>query len=79
MIAVDAGELSFIRAWRHKLPTFRRLFDEGMLLKLESSAEYITGSVWPTMYTGKSPGNPAYPVGSSRYAAASRYVRLDLQ
>ena len=56
MIAVDAGELSFIRAWRHKLPTFRRLLDEGTLLKLQSSAEYVTGSVWPTMYTGKSPG-----------------------
>ena len=56
MIAVDASELSFIRAKRHKLPTFRRLLDEGTLLKLQSSAEYVTGSVWPTMYTGKSPG-----------------------
>jgi predicted AlkP superfamily phosphohydrolase/phosphomutase len=56
MIAIDAGELSFIRASLSSLPNFRRLFEEAALLPLRSSAEHITASVWPTMYTGRSAG-----------------------
>ena len=56
MVGVDAGELSFIRAWPHDLPNFRRLLQEGVLFPLRSSAEHIAASVWPTMYTGKSAG-----------------------
>jgi predicted AlkP superfamily phosphohydrolase/phosphomutase len=56
MIAVDAAELSFIRASLPHLRTFRRLLDEGALFPLRSSAEHISASVWPTMYTGASPG-----------------------
>lgn len=56
MIGVDAGELSFIRASLASLPTFRRLFEAGQLFPLTSTAEYISASVWPTMYTGTLPG-----------------------
>jgi predicted AlkP superfamily phosphohydrolase/phosphomutase len=56
MVAVDAAELSFIRASLPHLPTFRRLFEEAKLLPLRSSAEHISASVWPTMYTGTSAG-----------------------
>jgi predicted AlkP superfamily phosphohydrolase/phosphomutase len=56
MIAVDAGEISLIRASLPSLPTFRRLFEEAAFFPLRSSAEHISASVWPTMYTGKSPG-----------------------
>lgn len=56
MVAVDAGELSFIRASLQELPNFRRLLQEGVLFPLRSSAEHIAASVWPTMYTGKSAG-----------------------
>src|SRR5262245_2776680 len=56
MIAVDAAELSFIRAALPHLPTFRRLLEEAALFPLRSSAEHISASVWPTMYTGASPG-----------------------
>lgn len=56
MIAVDAGELSLIRASLPSLPTFRRLLEEAALFPLRSSAEHISASVWPTMYTGASPG-----------------------
>ncbi len=56
MIAVDAGELSFIRASVQTLPTFQRLLQEGALLQFRSSAEHIPASVWPTMYMGKSAG-----------------------
>ena len=56
MIAVDAGELSLIRASLPSLPTFRRLFEEAAFFPLRSSAEHISASVWPTMYSGLSPG-----------------------
>jgi predicted AlkP superfamily phosphohydrolase/phosphomutase len=56
MIGVDAAELSFIRASLPQLPTFRRLLETGAFFPLRSSAEHISASVWPTMYTGKSPG-----------------------
>ena len=55
MIAVDAGELSLIRASLPSLPTFRRLLEEAALFPLRSSAEHISASVWPTKYTGASP------------------------
>jgi predicted AlkP superfamily phosphohydrolase/phosphomutase len=56
MLAVDAGELSFIRGALPSLPTFRRLLDEGALFPLRSTAEYVSASVWPSMYTGTPPG-----------------------
>jgi predicted AlkP superfamily phosphohydrolase/phosphomutase len=56
MVAVDAGELSFIRASLQSLPTFQRLLHEGVFFPLRSSADHIAASVWPTMYTGKSAG-----------------------
>ena len=56
MVGVDAAELSFIRGALPSLPTFRRLFDEGVFHPLTSSAEYVSASVWPTMYTGTMPG-----------------------
>ncbi|MGH7895929.1 MAG: alkaline phosphatase family protein, partial [Candidatus Binatia bacterium] len=45
-----------IRASLPHLPTFRRLLEEAALFPLRSSAEHISASVWPTMYTGTSPG-----------------------
>jgi predicted AlkP superfamily phosphohydrolase/phosphomutase len=56
MVAVDAAELSFIRGTLPQLPTFRRLLEEAAFMPLNSSAEHISASVWPTMYTGTSPG-----------------------
>ncbi len=55
MIGVDAAELSFIQAHRAALPTFDRLLNRGLLQRLESTAA-MPGSVWPTFYTGKPPG-----------------------
>jgi len=59
MIGVDAAELSMIHACIHQLPNFQKLLGEAVLLPLQSTAEYIPASVWPTMYTGKSPGDHA--------------------
>jgi predicted AlkP superfamily phosphohydrolase/phosphomutase len=57
MIGVDAAELSFIRAARSSLPTFARLLDQGALFRLRSTAEHVSASVWPSMYTGTAPGD----------------------
>jgi predicted AlkP superfamily phosphohydrolase/phosphomutase len=55
MVAVDAGEVSLIRASLGRLPTFRRLFAEGAFFPLRSTVEHISASVWPSMYTGTPP------------------------
>ena len=56
MLGVDAAELSFIRGALPSLPTFRRLLDQGTLFPLRSTAEFMSASVWPSMYTGAPPG-----------------------
>lgn len=56
MLGIDAAELSFIRGALPSLPTFRRLLDQGALLPLRSTAELVSASVWPSMYTGVAPG-----------------------
>lgn len=56
MLGVDAGDLSFIQANRFQLPEFRRLLQSGVLRKLETTSKLLTGSVWPTFYTGMYPG-----------------------
>lgn len=56
MIGVDAAELSFIRSSTSALPTFRRLLGAGRVRRLRSTADLLTGSVWPTFYTGTLPG-----------------------
>ncbi len=56
MIGVDAAELSFIQAHRATLRNFDRLLSRGALQRLESTAGAMPGSVYPTFYTGKPPG-----------------------
>lgn len=56
MLAIDAGDVALIRDWLGKLPALRRLFDEGEVFPLHSTAEYISASVWPSFYTGQMPG-----------------------
>jgi len=57
MLGIDAGELSFIRGALGSLPTFRRLLDEGALFPMRSTADLVSASVWPSMYTGLPPGD----------------------
>jgi predicted AlkP superfamily phosphohydrolase/phosphomutase len=55
MIGLDAAEFSFIASNRSSLPNFQRFLDTGTTFRLESTAEILTGSVWPTFYTGNPP------------------------
>ncbi len=56
MIGVDAGDIGFIEASAGSLPNLRRALDAGLRSGLDSTADVLTGSVWPTFYTGTMPG-----------------------
>jgi predicted AlkP superfamily phosphohydrolase/phosphomutase len=56
MLGVDAGDLRFISSSIDRLPNFRRLLEAGVCRKLGTTSNLLTGSVWPTFYTGKHPG-----------------------
>jgi len=56
MLAIDAGDIEFIRDSLAELPTLRQLFQEGVFFPLESTAEVTSASIWPSFYTGQMPG-----------------------
>jgi len=56
MLGLDAGDLAFIRVHMASLPSLRRLFETGQLFTLKTTSNLLTGSVWPTFYTGTLPG-----------------------
>lgn len=56
MIGVDAGDIEFIEASAGSLPNLRRVLGAGARFDLDSTADVLTGSVWPTFYTGTMPG-----------------------
>ncbi len=56
MFGIDAGDLAFLQENLHKLPAFRRLFETGTLHRLQTTSGLLTGSVWPTFYSGTLPG-----------------------
>lgn len=55
MLGLDAGDLLYIRSNLDRLPHLRRLFTAGQLHTLGSTAALLTGSVWPSFYTGAHP------------------------
>lgn len=55
-IGLDAADIVFIRTNLAHLPNLRRVFEEGSVHPLRSTAEQLAGSVWPTFYTGTLPG-----------------------
>jgi len=58
VIAMEVGDGKLIRQWadQGELPVLKRLADEGSWGWLESPAEYLHVSAWPTLYTGTSAG-----------------------
>ncbi|MGD2055481.1 MAG: alkaline phosphatase family protein [Gammaproteobacteria bacterium] len=54
MIGLDAGDPELIEQWTGDgtLPHLARLRAQGVSGRLDSSAKYLAGSPWPTMYTG---------------------------
>ncbi|MGH7185711.1 MAG: alkaline phosphatase family protein, partial [Pseudomonadota bacterium] len=60
MIGIDAGDRRFIEAHASALPHLTRVCLEGAVTDLATSSELLTGSVWPTFYTGCSPGEHGF-------------------
>ena len=56
MLGIDAADLDFIQRHSGRLPVLQRLMRQGTLHGLESTSRLLTGSVWPTFYTGTHPG-----------------------
>ncbi len=56
-IGLDAAEPSLIERWVADgiLPNLRRLRQAGAYRRLASSAKWLSGSPWPTFYTGRRP------------------------
>ena len=58
VVGLDGVPLSLIRAWagEGKLPTLRRLMEEGTVGELKSTIPPTSGPSWSTFMTGKNPG-----------------------
>jgi predicted AlkP superfamily phosphohydrolase/phosphomutase len=55
-IGLDAGDFSFIRSRRAQLPLLAKLAETGFFCE-PAAPKALTGSVWPTFYTGSHPGH----------------------
>jgi predicted AlkP superfamily phosphohydrolase/phosphomutase len=58
VIGLDMGDFALIKKWSQAgfLPTFRSLLAEGAWGKLQTTAETLHTSTWPTIFTGTLPG-----------------------
>ena len=56
MIGLDSLDFDYARSHIESLPNLRRLFEEGAVKLLDSPANVMSASVWPTFYTGTLPG-----------------------
>lgn len=54
-IGLDAGDLVFIKSRREHLPNLSKILDRSDVYNPESPKS-LSGSVWPTFYTGSQPG-----------------------
>lgn len=55
VLGLDAADLDYIRARAHWLPTLASALESGTLF-LPRAPEALSGSVWPTFYTGTGAG-----------------------
>jgi predicted AlkP superfamily phosphohydrolase/phosphomutase len=57
VIGLDAMEWTLVEKWANegKLPTFRRLIDQGVCSQLTTTAAQLPDTVWACIYTGTNP------------------------
>jgi predicted AlkP superfamily phosphohydrolase/phosphomutase len=79
MIGVDAGDIEYIEATAGSLPNLQRVLGSGARFNLDSTADVLTGSVWPTFYTGTMPGDHGvyHPIQWDPAAMRARRVSDD--
>ena len=76
MLGLDAVSLPFILENRRGLPNLSALLDGGMLRELQSSASYLSASVWPTFSTGRQPGEHGQYFPFQWSAEHRQYLRV---
>ena len=76
MLGLDSVSLPFIQENRRKLPVLASLLETGMVRELETPAEYLSASVWPTFSTGKPPGEHGQYFPFQWSAKDRRYRRV---
>jgi hypothetical protein len=76
MLGLDAASLPFIRDNLGKLPVMASLLESGALRELETPAEHLSASVWPTFSTGKPPGEHGQYFPFQWSAKDGRYRRV---
>jgi predicted AlkP superfamily phosphohydrolase/phosphomutase len=59
---LDAADPALIERWTDdgSLPALKNLRERGAYGRLASPAEWMTGSTWPTFYTGRNPANHGF-------------------
>ena len=57
LVGLDAMEWSLVERWANegKLPTFRRLIEQGVRAELTTTAAQLPDTVWACIYTGTNP------------------------
>ena len=57
LVGLDAMEWSLVERWANegKLPTFRRLIEQGVRSELSTTAAQLPDTVWACIYTGTNP------------------------
>lgn len=58
LIGLDMGDAALIKEWGRQgyLPTLQSIISEGMWGNLETTAQALHTSTWPTLFTGTLPG-----------------------
>ncbi len=56
MIGFDGADLDYVKSALRSLPNFRRALESGAARTVRSSADLLAGSVWPSFFTTKTPG-----------------------
>jgi len=60
IFGVDGCPEEFLKKWmieENKLPNFKRIYESGTILTMNSTIPYATFPAWISMLTGKSPGS----------------------
>jgi len=59
VIGLDAGDANLIQQWAHEghLPVLQQLMQEGAWGRLKTTTDLGHTSVWPSIFTGTSPGD----------------------
>ena len=79
LLGLDSLDIDYVQARIESLPNLRRLFDEGVVRRLDSPGNVMSASVWPTFYTGTLPGEHGqyFPMQWDPAAMRLRHVSSD--